>query len=72
MASILGRVTLAVMKHYYQSNLGKGSFLVYISMSLLVTEGSQERHSNRARTWRQEILQRVHKGVLFTDLLPLT
>jgi hypothetical protein len=29
-------------------------YLVYISISLFITEGSKDRNSNRAGTWRQE------------------
>jgi hypothetical protein len=33
-------------------------YLAYASLSLFIIERSQDRHSNRAETWRQELMQR--------------
>jgi hypothetical protein len=42
-----------------KSSLGKKRvYSVYTSTLLFITEGSQDRNSNRARTWRQELVQR--------------
>ena len=43
--------------------------LTYTSISLFVAKG-QDRNSNRAGTWRQELMQRTWR-VLLTGLLPL-
>ena len=32
-------------------------YLAYTSTSLFITEGSQDRNSNQAGTWRQELMQ---------------
>jgi hypothetical protein len=42
-------VTIAVVKHHDKSKLGrKGIYFAYISMSLFIIEGSQNRNSKRA------------------------
>jgi hypothetical protein len=33
-------------------------YLAYTSISLFITEGSQDRNSSRAGIWRQELIQR--------------
>jgi hypothetical protein len=33
-------------------------YLAYTSMLLFIIEGSQDRNSNRAGSWRQELMQR--------------
>jgi hypothetical protein len=33
-------------------------YLAYASTLLIITEGSQDRNSSRAGTWRQELIQR--------------
>jgi hypothetical protein len=48
--SVLVLVTIAVMKHSEQSNLGcKKLISAYASIFLFIIEGSQDRNSNRAR-----------------------
>jgi hypothetical protein len=37
-------------------------YLAYTSISLFITEGSQDRDSNRPVTWRQELMQRPWRG----------
>jgi hypothetical protein len=37
-------------------------YSAYISIKLFITEGSQDRNSNRAGTWRQELMQRPWRG----------
>jgi len=44
--------------------------LTYTLTPLLITEGSQDRNSNRAGTWRQELKLRPQRE-LFTGLLSL-
>ena len=39
--------------------------LVYISISLIITEGSQGRNSHRAGTWRQELIQKPWRGAAY-------
>ena len=43
--------------------------LAYTSISLFITEGSQFRNSNRAGTWRKELMQRSER-VLLTIVSP--
>jgi hypothetical protein len=38
---------------------GGNFYLAYTSTSLLIIKGSQERNSNRAGMWRQELMQRL-------------
>ena len=40
-------------------------YLAYTSALLFITEGSQDRNSNRAGTWRQELMQRPWKGAAY-------
>ena len=52
--TVLVRVTIAVMKHHDQSNLGRKGF---IGLHCIIRR-SQDRNSNRAGTRRQELMQR--------------
>jgi hypothetical protein len=57
--SVLLRVTIAVMRHQDQKQLEEERvYWIYISMSLFVVAGSQDRESNMAETWRRELMQR--------------
>ena len=61
-------VTSIVRKHHGQKQLGKERiYLAYTSPSLFTIEGSQSRNSNKAETWKEELM---HGGVLLTGLLP--
>ena len=40
-------------------------YLAYTSTSLFITEGSQDRNSSRAGTWRQELLQRLWRDAAY-------
>jgi hypothetical protein len=55
------------MKHGDQSNLGRKGLtwlkIHIISTSLFINEGSQDRNSTRAGTWRQELMQISWRGV---------
>lgn len=69
--SSLDRATLAVMKHYDPKQVGeKRIYLVYNSVSLCIMRGSQDKSSNRARTWRWSLTRR-HGGMLLIDLRPI-
>ena len=54
--------------HFYyhdQSNLGmKGFIWLTLILSLLLTEGIPDRNSNRAGTWRPELMQRPWRVLL--------
>ena len=39
--------------------------MAYTSTSLFIIKGSQDRNSNRARTWRQELTQRPWRGATY-------
>ena len=52
---VLVRVTVAVMKHHEQKQLGKGRvYLAYASTSLFIIGGSQDRYSSRVGTRRHQ------------------
>ena len=58
----------AVMKHDQKSKKQvreKRVYLVYSSISLFYIEGSQDRNSNRAGSWRQELMQKSWKGAAY-------
>jgi hypothetical protein len=60
----LVRVSIAVIKHHDQKKQ-LGEERVYFpdaSTIQSITERSQGRNSNRAGTWRQELMQRPWKG----------
>jgi hypothetical protein len=60
---VLVRVTLSVMKLHDQKQAGEERvYLAYISTSLFIIKGSQDRNSNRAGTWRQELMPRLKRG----------
>ena len=64
LANVLVRVSIAVMKHCDQRHLGEKSvYLAYTFRSLFIMGGSQDRSSNRAETWRQELMQRLWRDV---------
>jgi hypothetical protein len=47
------------MEHHDPKQRGEGRvYLAYISTSLFITEGSQDRNSSKEGTWRQELMQR--------------
>jgi hypothetical protein len=48
----------------------KKVYSAYTSTLLFITKGSHDRNSNRAGTWRQELMQRPWR-VLLTGFLPL-
>jgi hypothetical protein len=54
------------MKHQNQKQLGEeGVYLAYNSTSLFTTEGRQGRNSNRAGTWRLELMQKPWRGAVY-------
>ena len=56
--AVLIRLNVAVMKHHGQQHLGEERVnLAYTFTSVFITEGSQDRNSNKAGTWRQELMQ---------------
>ena len=53
------RVSFAAMKcHDQKAGWKERIYLAYTSVSQFIIEGSQGRNSNRAGTWRQELIQR--------------
>jgi hypothetical protein len=46
------------MKHSEENNLGRDGFIWFTFPSLFITEGSQDRNSNKNGTWGQELSQR--------------
>jgi hypothetical protein len=60
------RVSIAVMKHCDQKQGGKG----LVGLLSHIKEGSQDRNSNRAGTWRQELMQKPWRDAAFLLLMP--
>ena len=40
-------------------------YSAYTSILVFITKGSLDRHSNRAGTWRQELMQRPWRSVVY-------
>jgi hypothetical protein len=54
------------MKHHDQTQLGdQRVYLAYTSTSLFIIERSQDRHSDKAEIWRQELLQTPQRDATF-------
>ena len=70
-ATVVVRVFIAVAKHHDErASWEERIYSAYTSTWLFITKGSQDRNSNRAGTWRQELMQKPWR-VLLTGLLPL-
>jgi hypothetical protein len=55
----LTRVSIVATKHSNEMKVGEERvYLAYMSTALFIPEGSQDRNSSRAGTWRQELMQR--------------
>ena len=66
MTPVIVKVTIALIKHHQQKQLVEERiYLAYASTSLFITEGNQDRNSNRAGTWRQELKQRPQRGAAY-------
>jgi hypothetical protein len=60
------RVSITVVENHDQKQIGEERvYLSYASISLLITEGNQDRNSSRAETWRQEPMQRPWRGAAY-------
>ena len=56
-------VCIAVIKPYDQKQLeDKKFYFAYSSISQFIIKGRQDRHSDKARTWWQELMQRLWRG----------
>ena len=54
-----------------ESKLEGEAYLVYASIHRLVIEGSQDRNSSRAGTWRQELVQRPWRTAAYQLAQPV-
>jgi hypothetical protein len=62
----LVNVTLAVLKHHDQKQLEeKGVYSTYISTSLFIIKRSQDRNTNKAGTWSQQLMQRSWRDAAY-------
>jgi hypothetical protein len=59
------RKNLALKKHDQKQLKEESICLAYTSTSLFFTEASQDRNSNRAGNWRQELMQRPKRGIAY-------
>jgi hypothetical protein len=50
------RVSTVVMKHQNQKQVGEER--AHLAYTSIIIEASQDKNSNRAGTWRQELMQR--------------
>lgn len=63
---VLVKVTIAIMKHHYQSKSGlKWIHLTLVSLSLSIIWGGQDRNSKGAGIWRQELRQKPRRSVVY-------
>jgi hypothetical protein len=54
------------MKHHAQKQVEEERlYLAYTFISLLIIKGGQDRNSNRAGTWRQELMHRTWKSTTY-------
>ena len=57
-SSVLVRVTITMVNTITKAIEEKWIYLAYTSTSLFIIKASQDRNSDRARTWRLELMQR--------------
>jgi hypothetical protein len=54
------------MKHHDQKQVGEERvYLAYTATLLFITKGIQDRNSNRVRSWRQELMQKLWRGIVY-------
>jgi hypothetical protein len=59
-------ISIASIKHHDQKlSWGEMVYSAYISILLLITKGSQDRNSNRAGTWRRELMYQLWRGAAY-------
>ena len=65
--TVLVRVSLAAMRHHDTKKQVEEErvYLAYTSTLPFTTEGSQDRNSNRAGSWRQELMQQPGRGAAY-------
>ena len=69
--AVLVRVSTAAINHHDQKQAGQERvYLAYTSTVLFIIGGSQDRNSNRAGNWKQELMQSPWR-VLLTGLFPM-
>jgi len=65
-ASVLSRVFIAATKHHDQRTSWEERVCsAHTSTLLFITKGSQSRNSNRAGTWKQELMPRPWRGAAY-------
>jgi hypothetical protein len=70
-AYVLVKVCITAQNIMAKKQVGEEKiYSAYTYTLLFITKGSQDRNSNRAGTWRQELMQKPWR-VLLTGLLPL-
>jgi len=66
MVLVLVRVSIPAQNIMAKKQVGEERFyLVYTSTLLFITKESQNWNSHRAETWRQELLERLQRGVAY-------
>jgi hypothetical protein len=56
-----------MVKHHDLKQVGEERvYLAYTSVLLFIIEGSQDRNSSRAGTWRQELMLRPRRGAAYS------
>ena len=63
--AILGGLLLLWWNTLIRIKLERKDCFPYTSTTLFITEGSQDRNSNWAGTWRQELMQRPQRGAAY-------
>jgi hypothetical protein len=59
------RVTIGVINTMTKTRWGKRAYSAYSCTSQLPIEGSQDRNSNRAEIWMQELMQKPWRDVAY-------
>jgi hypothetical protein len=63
--TVLVGVSIALIKYHAKKQVGKERvYLAYISVSLFVIEGSQDRKLKHGRTWRQKLVQKTWRDIV--------
>lgn len=70
MTSALHKVSIAMIKHCHEEQLGGGKFFFHLSSCKLFTEGTWEKI--QSRTLKRAAWSRSHGGAFHTDFAPMT
>jgi hypothetical protein len=65
LGSVLVRVSIPAQNIMSKKQVAKERvYSAYTSMLLIISKGSQDKNSQRAETWRQELMHRPWRGAV--------